>query len=95
MAIIKRKNKKFDYQPRFYDDKGEGNVYKFKGKFDNYRSTLGSQGGIKNRANRALEDLRAGQDKAVVRRIVIIIAVLLFLFLYIIDFDLSIFSFSN
>ena len=29
-----RKNRRFEYNPRFYDDKGKGNPYKIEPKFD-------------------------------------------------------------
>jgi hypothetical protein len=94
MASFKlRKNKKFDYEPRYYENNGEGSKYEFKGKFDEYRTTLGTQGGIKSRFRNAFAELRKEQDKSVNRRMLIIIGVLLLIFLFIIDFDLSIFSF--
>ena len=38
MGVIKRKNKKFDYKPRYY--KGDGNPYEIKHKFDDQRVTV-------------------------------------------------------
>ena len=41
MGFIKlRKNKKFSYTPRLYDDKGEGNPFEIKHKFDDFRKTV-------------------------------------------------------
>jgi len=92
MGFIKsRKNKKFSYTPRLYDDKGEGNPFEIKHKFDDFRKTVGSNSGIKTKLNNALDDLKESPDRQVNRRILIIIAVLVLIFLYIIDFDLTIF----
>lgn len=86
-----RKNKKFKYSPRYYDDNGEGNPFKINHKFDKYRSTVESPRGLKGKFNSAMSDLRTPGDKNLKLRMLIIIAVLVFIFLYIIDFDLSIF----
>ncbi|NAS11394.1 riboflavin synthase subunit beta [Poritiphilus flavus] len=86
-----RKNKKFKYSPRYYDDKGEGNPYKIGHKLDKYRTTVGSQGGIKGRFNNAMADMRVKGDPYLKLRMIIIIAILILIFLYIIDFDISIF----
>ena len=92
MGILKlRKNKKFSYTPRYYDDKGQGNPYEIKHKFDEFRTTVGSNPGLKGKITNALDELKNNKDKAANRRILIIIAVLLLVFLFIIDFDLSIF----
>ncbi|WP_445956458.1 riboflavin synthase subunit beta [Yeosuana sp.] len=92
MGIFKlRKNKKFSYTPRHFDDKGEGSPFQIKHKFDEYRKTVGSNAGLKTKINNALDDLRNNPDKTATKRIIIIICVLLLLFLFIIDFDLSIF----
>jgi len=86
-----RKNKKFSYSPRYYDDKGEGNPFKIGHKLDEYRTTIDSQGGLKRRFNSAMADMRETGDSNLKVRLLIIIAILIFIFLYIIDFDLSIF----
>lgn len=92
MGLLKlRKNKKFNYTPRYYDDKGEGNPYEIKHKFDEFRKTVGSNKGLKAKFNNALDDFKNNPDKEANRRILIIAVVLVFLFLFIIDFDLSIF----
>ena len=40
MGLFKlRKNKKFSYTPRHFDDKGEGNPFEIKHKFDDFRKT--------------------------------------------------------
>lgn len=96
MGIFKlRKNKRFDYTPRYYKGNAESKPFEIKHKFDDYRRTVGSTGGLKTRFNNAMEDLKGNPDKAANRRILLIIAVLLLIFLFIIDFDLSIFSGKN
>ncbi len=92
MGLTKlRKNKKFSYTPRYFDDKGEGSPYQMKHKFDGFRSTVGNNSGFKTKFTKAIDDFKTNPDREANRRTVIIIAVLLFVFLFIIDFDLSIF----
>ena len=92
MGIFKlRKNKKFSYTPRHFDDKGEGNPFEIKHKFDDFRKTVGSNTGLKTKINNALDDLKSNPDETSNKRIFIIIGILILVFLFIIDFDLSIF----
>jgi len=92
MGIFKtRKNKKFSYTPRYFDDKGDGNPFQMKHKFDDYRKTVGGNTGLKTKFRNAFEDLKNSRDRETNKRILIIVAVLLLVFLFIIDFDLSIF----
>lgn len=91
MGIFKlRKNKKFEYIPRHFDDKGEGSPFEIKHKFDEYRTTVGNYG-LKAKLTNALSELKGENDKEANRRILIIVTVLVLVFLFIIDFDLSIF----
>ena len=93
MGFLKtRKNKAFGYEPRYWNDKGEGNPYKFKGKFDQNRTTLAPSGGLVTRFKSAWGEYKTTKDKSTHKTIIIIAAVLIFLFLWIIDFDLTIFS---
>lgn len=85
-----KKNKKFSYSPRYYDDKGEGNPFKIERKLDKFR-TVDTKRGIKGKFNNAMEDLRKSGDPYLKLRMLIIIAVLILIFLFIIDFDISIF----
>ncbi len=91
MGILNtRKNKKYNYTPRYY--KGEGNPFELKHKFDEYRVTASSNKGTKNKLNNALEDYKYNDDKSGAnKRTMIIIGILILVFLFIIDFDLSIF----
>ncbi len=92
MGLFKlRKNKKFSYTPRHFDDKGEGNPFEIKHKFDDFRKTVGSNNGLKTKINHVLDDLKGNPDFAANRRIIFIICILILVFLFIIDFDLSIF----
>ena len=84
-----RKNRTFDYTPRYY--KGEGNPYKIEHKLDKFRSTAHTQRGLKNKLSSAMGDLRTKGDRNLKLRFWIIFAILVLIFLYIIDFDLSIF----
>lgn len=86
-----RKNRQFDYQPRYFDDNGKGNPYKIETKFDQFRSTTSNQRGLKNKISNALSDTKRQGDRNIKIRMAVILAVLILVFLYIIDFDLSIF----
>jgi hypothetical protein len=90
MGIFKtRKNKTYSYTPRHY--KGEGNPYEIKHKFDDFRTTVGPNKGLKNKIVSALNDYKHNQDKTANKRVLIIIGILILIFLFIIEFDLSIF----
>lgn len=92
MAIGKlRKNKKFSYKPRYFDDKGEGNPYQMKHKFDAFRTTIGNNNGLKTKFKKAVNDFKSNPNSEANKRTLIIFAILLFIFLSIIGFDLSIF----
>lgn len=96
MSIMKkitrlRKNKEFDYTPRYYDDKGKGNPYKIEYKFDQFRTTVDRPRGLKGKFKNAMADIRREGDRNMKVRMAIIITILVFIFLFIIDFDLSIF----
>ena len=86
-----RKNKKYEYKPRYFDDKGKGTPFKVEHKFDKYRSTVDAPGGIKRRFQSAMSDLKQQGDRNLKIRFWIILIVLLLIVLYILDFDLSIF----
>jgi hypothetical protein len=86
-----RKNRQFDYNPRYYDGKGKDNPFKMEPKFDQFRNTLDTSRGLKRKINRALDDTKRKGDRNLKIRMLVILAILVFIFLYIIDFDLSIF----
>lgn len=90
--IVRRKNKKYNYEPRFYKSTDDQRPFEIRHKFDDQRTTI-EVGGIKDRFNTAVNDYKSGIDIGVKRRLYIIIAILVLLFLWIIDFDLSIFKF--
>ena len=52
-----RRNRRYDYSPRYYDDKGKGSPYKLEPKFDQFRSTLSNQRGLKNKITNAVVTL--------------------------------------
>lgn len=92
MGLLKqRKNKRFSYTPRYYNNKGEGSPFEIKHKFDEYRKTVGDNKGLKRKFNDAWDDLKNNPDHRANKRILIIVAILVLVFLFIIDFDLSIF----
>ncbi|NKI27709.1 hypothetical protein SAMN04487911_12031 [Arenibacter nanhaiticus] len=87
-----RKNKKFDYTPRYYKDQGEGSPFKIEHKFDKFRPTLDGRTGLKGKFSRAMDDFKQKGNRSQNIRLLVIIAILVFIFLFIIDFDLSIFK---
>jgi hypothetical protein len=92
MGLLKlRKNKTFSYTPRYFDDKGEGNPFKIKHKFDDFRTTVNTNQGLKSKFKNAIKDLKENPDREANRRTLIIVSILILIFLFIIEFDLSIF----
>ncbi len=92
MGLIgKRKNKKYSYKPRHYAFDGEGSPFTMGHKFDEFRTTVGDNKGLKGKFKTAWADLRQSSDRNANRRLIVIIAILVLLFLFIIEFDLSIF----
>jgi hypothetical protein len=88
MGLMKlKKNKRYNYQPRYY--KGDG--LELKHKFDEHRTTINPAKGLKGKLNAALDDYNENRDDNVNKRVLIIIGILVFLFLLAIGFDLSIF----
>ena len=92
MGMLKqRKNKKFGYEPRHYDNDGNGNPFQFEQKFDQFRTTIGDNKGLKGKFTAALGELKSTSDKKSNKIVLIIFSILIIIFLFIIDFDLSIF----
>ena len=92
MGILKpRKNKKFGYEPRYYNNEGSGNPFQMQHKFDSYRSTVGESKNLKAKFKDAFTELKKTSDKNTNYRLFFIFTILILIFLFIIDFDLSIF----
>ena len=92
MGFMKlKKNKRFNYTPRYYKQDGEGSPFEIKHKFDDYRTSVGGNKNIKQKFNSAWDEFINSPDKAVNRRVLIISVVLAFLILWFFDFNLSIF----
>jgi hypothetical protein len=92
MGILKpRKNKKFGYEPRYYNNEGSSSPFQMQHKFDSYRSTVGESKNLKAKFKAAFTELKKNSDKNTHYRLFFIFTILILIFLFIIDFDLSIF----
>ena len=86
-----RKNRRYNYTPRYYSGKEGGNPYDFDSKFSKYRDTY-NQNDFGQQWQEARMKMRTRRNRGVSSRLVLIILILTLVFLYIIDFDLSIFN---
>ena len=85
-----KKNKRYNYTPRYYKGKSEGNLYDFDSKFSKYRETF-NENDFGKQWQEARVQMRTKKNRAISLRLLLIILALVFLSLYILDFDLSIF----
>ncbi|MGA1777058.1 MAG: hypothetical protein ACO39G_08275 [Flavobacteriaceae bacterium] len=85
-----RKNKRYNYTPRYYKGKDEGNLYEFDSKFSKYRDTYNSNDFGQQWKEMRLQ-MRTKKNRSISLRLLLIILGLVFISLYILDFDLSIF----
>ena len=86
-----RKNKRYNYTPRFYKGKDSGNIYDFDSKFSKYRNTY-NKNDFGSSWQEARIKMRSRSNRSVTPTLLIIIFFLVLGFLYIIDFDLTIFN---
>ncbi len=89
--LSKRKNKKFNYKPRYYQFEGEGSPYSIEHKFDKFRTTVGDNKDLRGKFKAAWGEMRKTSDRNTRLRLYILVAALVLVFLLIIEFDLSIF----
>ena len=85
-----RKNRRYNYTPRYYKGKEEGNIYDFYSKFAKYRDTFNSND-FGNQWQEARLQMRNRKNRSVSLRLLLIILALVLLCLFILDFDLTIF----
>ena len=89
-----KKNRRFNYTPRYFKGKDHGNLYDFDSKFSKYRSTF-NKNDLGHQWKEARLNMRTRSNRLLSVRLLIIIIALLLVFLYVIDFDLSIFTDLN
>jgi len=85
-----RKNKRFNYTPRYYQGKVIENAYEMGSKIEKYKNTYNQNDIGKNWQDSRLK-MRSRKNSSVSFLLLAIIVFLILLFLYIIDFDISIF----
>ena len=85
-----RKNRRYNYTPRYFDGKEVNNIYDFDSKFSKYRDTYNRNDFGQQWMGKRME-MRVHSNRHFSIRLIIIISLLIFLVLYILDFDLSIF----
>ena len=89
-----RKNRRYNYTPRYYQGKEEGNLYEFDSKFSKYRDTF-NRNDFGQQWKEARLQMHTRKNRSVSLRLLFIICALLFLSFYILDFDLTLFMPSN
>ena len=86
-----RKNRRYNYTPRYFKGKDKGNIYEFDNKFLKYRDTHNNND-FGHQWNEARVQMRTRKNHSIFLRLLIIVLILVLTCLYILDFDLSIFS---
>ena len=89
-----RKNRRYNYTPRYYKGKGDGNLYEFDSKFSKYRDIYNTND-MGQQWKEARMQMRTRKNKSLSLRLLSIILVLFFLAFYTLDFDLSLFIPKN
>ena len=85
-----KKNKRYNYTPRYYKGKDNGNIYDFDSKFSKYRETY-NKNDFGQQWKEVRIQMRNRKNKSFSLRLLLIILSLILVIFYILDFDLSIF----
>ena len=86
-----KKNRRYNYTPRYYSGKKESNPYNFDSKFSKYRESY-NQNDFGHKWQEARLKMRNRSNRRISYRLIIIILILVLVFLFVINFDLSIFK---
>lgn len=89
-----RKNRRYNYTPRYYKGKDNGNIYEFDSKFSKYRDTYNNND-FGQQWKETRMQMRTRKNRSISLRLLLIILSLVLICLYILDFDLSIFMRPN
>ncbi len=93
MGLFKtRQNKKFNYEPRYYQSEQEGSPFHIERKFDKFRKATGANLSFKQKWITAWDDLKSNSNKSTNKTIILLILLFVLIFLFMIDFDFSIFK---
>ena len=84
------KNKRFNYNPRYYKEKSVQNIYAFDSIYSKNRNFTSSSD-VSSKWKEARLSYRNRSNKKFSTKIIVIASILVLIFLFIIDFDLSIF----
>ena len=85
-----KKNKRYNYTPRYYKGKEKDNIYDFDSKFSKYRETY-NKNDFGQQWKEVRVQMRNRKNNSFSLRLVLIILSLILVSFYILDFDLSIF----
>ena len=86
----KKKNRRFNYTPRYYSGKSIGNIYDFDLKFYKYRNTSNIND-FRDKWDAERIKMRTRKNRSISLRLIVIILLLAFISFYILGFDISIF----
>ena len=86
----KKKNRRFNYTPRYYSGKSIGNIYDFDSKFYKYRDTHNNND-FREMWDAERLKMRTKKNRSISLRLIVIILLLTFISFYILGFDISIF----
>ena len=89
-----KKNRRYNYTPRYYKGKEDSNIYDFDSKFSKYRDTYNSND-FGQQWKEIRIQMRTRKNKSISLRLLLIIFSLVLISFYILDFALSIFIRSN
>ena len=84
------KNKRYNYNPRYHEEKSAGNVYELDSRIRKARTP--NEDRLDVQWQKAREEGRSRKNREINTRVIIIFAILLFIALYLLDFDLSLFQ---
>ncbi|CEN32763.1 hypothetical protein [Capnocytophaga cynodegmi] len=85
-----KKNKKYNYTPRYYEGKNLGNPYEFDSRIRKDRETQTNHFTVEWQDIR--KESRNRKNREINKTFLVVLAILIFLALYLLDFDLSIFK---
>ncbi|MGC6421373.1 MAG: hypothetical protein ACON47_02840 [Flavobacteriaceae bacterium] len=89
-----QKNRRYNYTPRYYKGKEEGNPYDFDSKFSRFRETYNAND-FGHQWKDAREKMRHRGNRSISPLLLLLIGLLSLLALYVLDFDWTLFTQFN